>query len=385
MTRYFLFAGETSGDLHGSRLMRSLKHSTDSHFMGVGGPRMRQEGLECFFKMEQFQVMGLSDVLQALPRLCQLFYKVRNTILKAQPDCVILIDYPGFNLRLARALRQKGFKGKLVQYICPSVWAHGQKRIHTLANNYDLVLSIFPFEKDCFAETPLRVTYIGNPLVETVKSHIYHPQWADCLELPLDQPLIALFPGSRQGEIKRHAPKQLQAAALLKQKNPNVRFALSCAQEDFTQELQSFIRQSSLRLQEDLFLVPPHYSYDLMRSCHLALSKSGTVTLELALHHVPTLVHYELTPLNYLFVKYILRLNLPYYCLVNILAQQEIFPEFINRKITAQQLGQELIQLQKDSVHQARIAEACKKLQQELGTQPAHTRAAQAIRELVSC
>lgn len=385
MTRYFLFAGEISGDLHGSRLMHTLKSTSDSYFMGVGGPRMRQEGLECFFKMEQFQVMGLTDVLQALPRLFQLFYKVRNTILKAQPDCVILIDYPGFNLRLARALRQKGFTGKIVQYICPTVWAHGQQRIQTLVHNYDLVLSIFPFEKECFSETPLKVTYIGNPLVETIHQHVYHSQWADCLELPLDRPLIALFPGSRQGEIKKHAPQQLQAAALFKQRNPHVRFGLSCAQESFTTELQTLIRQSSLRLQEDLFLVPPHYSYDLMRSCQLALAKSGTVTLELALHHVPTLVHYTLTPINYLFAKYILRLNLPYYCLVNILAQQEIFPEFINRKIGPQELSQTLFQLHRDTTHQTRIKEACQKLRQELGHSSSHMRAAQAIRELVTC
>ena len=126
-------------------------------------------GLDCFLPMEKFQVMGFSEVFKALPRLWQLFYSVRDNILKVAPDCLILIDYPGFNLRLARALRRKGFKGKLVQYISPTVWAHGKKRIAVLAAYYDLLLTIYPFEAVYFAQTPLRVEYIGNPLSKAIQ------------------------------------------------------------------------------------------------------------------------------------------------------------------------------------------------------------------------
>ena len=174
MTRYYLFAGEISGDLHGSRLMQALQSQRDQvSFYGVGGPLMRLEGLDCFIQMEKFQVMGFSDVIKALPHLWKLFYQVRDHILNMQPDCLILIDYPGFNLRLARSLRRKGFKGKLVQFICPSVWAHGKKRIAFLAAYFDLLLSIFPFETAYFAKTSLRVEYIGNPLTETISQHNY--------------------------------------------------------------------------------------------------------------------------------------------------------------------------------------------------------------------
>ena len=134
MKTYFIFAGEASGDLHGSALIRSLKQKDPScQINGVGGVLMRSEEFHCLINTELFQVMGFTDVFLALPRLIPLFKKVRDDILKSNPDCVILIDYPGFNLRLARSLRKHGFKGKLVQYICPTVWAHGKGRIKTLA------------------------------------------------------------------------------------------------------------------------------------------------------------------------------------------------------------------------------------------------------------
>ncbi|MDP1879513.1 MAG: lipid-A-disaccharide synthase, partial [Parachlamydiaceae bacterium] len=124
--KFFIFAGEASGDLHGSRLIQAMHEKNPSIiFFGVGGPRIRQEKFSCITKMELFQVMGFTDVFKALPRLVKLFYFIRNQIILEQPDAVILIDYPGFNLRLARSLRKKGYRGKIIQYICPTVWAHG--------------------------------------------------------------------------------------------------------------------------------------------------------------------------------------------------------------------------------------------------------------------
>src|SRR5437016_2086989 len=146
MIHYFIFAGESSGDLHGSRLMEALKKSKGCTFTGVGGPLMRAQYMKSILNMEDFLVIGFTDVIKALPKLYKQFYKVRDAILKQEPDCVILIDYPEFNLRLAKALRKKKYKGKIVQYICPTVWAHGKHRINTMANTLDLLLTIFPFE-----------------------------------------------------------------------------------------------------------------------------------------------------------------------------------------------------------------------------------------------
>ena len=341
MTQYFILAGEASGDLHGRELMRALKGIDPSlSLRGVGGPRMRREGLLVDLPMEEFQVMGFSAVLKQLPRLWKHFFYLRDLIIEAKPSAVILIDYPGFNLRLARALRQKGFKGKLVQYICPSVWAHGKKRIQTLISSFDLLLTIFPFEASYFSQSPLKVEYIGHPLVETIHNHSYEASWASQVGLSSTAHLVAFFPGSRSAEIKRHLPLQLKVAALLKEKHPEIQLAFSCSPEIFYEHAPNHFPQ-------DLCLVPSHYNYELMQACRVAIAKSGTVTLELALHHVPTVVHYSLSSFDYLIAKYILRLSLPHYCIVNLLSNKEVFPELMARDLSPSTLSLQASSLQR--------------------------------------
>lgn len=386
MRHYFIFAGESSADLHGSRLIRALKNEVDpSSICGVGGPRMRQELFECFHPMEDFQVMGFSDVICALPRLWNLFKKIRNHILKLNPDCVILIDYPGFNLRLAQSLRKKGFKGKLVQYICPTVWAHGKKRIDILNQYYNLLLTIYPFEAKYFANRKLKVEYIGNPLIETIQTHNYDRNWMSKMGLPIEKDLIALFPGSRLGEIKRHIPKQLEMAAQLIEEHPNLHFALSCAQESLQRPILKMIEKGPLRIERDIHIIAPKFNYDLMKNAKTALAKSGTVTLELALHNVPTIVHYEVSSINYLFAKYILKLNLSHYCIVNILSDTTLFPEFIGKDLSTDKIKEAFEQIHFNPLRHENMEMACKKLKEELGTASSHQQAVRAIQEMMKC
>ena len=384
-SRYFLFAGEVSGDLHGSHIIQSLLSvHPNAHLCGVGGPLMRKEQFECLIQMEEFQVMGFSDVVKALPHLWKQFFRVRDLIIKERPDVVILIDYPGFNLRLARALRKRGYEGKIVQFICPSVWAHGKGRIQVLADNYDLVLSIYPFEAAYFAHTPLKVTYIGNPLQTAIQAHAINRDWKEKTGLP-EREMIALFPGSRKGEIQLHVPLQLQAAAQLHRRYPHFIFVLSCAQPHLQQDLTRLVEKGPLRLNEELFIVPASFRYELMQSAQAALAKSGTVTLELALHSIPTVVHYELSFLNYLFAKFILRLNLPHYCIVNILANKTLFPELMGRHISPNDLHHHLEALLFNASLRNEIVEGCAAMQRTFGNLPSYQRAALAIEELTGC
>jgi len=190
MVDLFIVAGEASGDQLGEDLLQALKPS-QLKIMGIGGPKMRAAGMETIFPMENLQVMGFIDVLFALPHLIRYFNKTVDAILKTRPKAVVTIDYPGFNLRLARTLRKKGFKGKICHYVCPSVWAWGKKRIGLMAKNLDLLLSILPFEQPLFAKTNLTVEYVGHPLVQKISVQ----------ENP-DLQLIAFFPGSRTKEIE---------------------------------------------------------------------------------------------------------------------------------------------------------------------------------------
>lgn len=385
MVLYFIFAGEASGDLHGSLLIQAMKAKTgnSSPFCGVGGPCMRAEGIACLIPMECFQVMGFSDVVQSLPSLWKLFWQIRDLIIKEAPSCVILIDYPGFTLRLAKALRKSGYKGKIVQYICPTVWAHGKGRIDTLATNYDLLLSIYPFEQNFFAHTSLPVVYVGHPLKHSIQMQAPKLDWRKKAFVPPDRELIALFPGSRPGEIKRHLLGQLQAAALFKQEHPEYAFVIPCIEGIMPEFFLDQISRSSLQLNKDIFLISSAYRYDLMRECRTALAKSGTVTLELALYEVPTVVHYDLSLLNYLFAKYILRLALPHYCIVNILAGYSVFPELIGRNILPEDLTKELLSLSEDGAVREKAENGCREVKQLLGNMPSHELAAEAICELI--
>lgn len=381
--RFFIFAGENSGDLHGSHLIRALKSKFPSiNLVGVGGPAMRAEGLHCLLNTEEFQVMGFSDVLKALPKLCKHFYTICQAILNLNPEGVILIDYPGFNLRLAKRLRKKGYRGKIIQYICPTIWAHGKQRIRTMAESLDLLLTILPFEPKYFLETSLKVAYVGHPLVNIIDSSVYHPNWTERVGIPKEQPLIAIFPGSRIGEIQRNLPLQLEAARLLKNKYPEVCFGLSYTHEELLPLMHRVITETQLG---DVYLVPKALNYDLMHHCHTALAKSGTVTLELALHQRPSLITYKLTKLNYWMAKYILKLRLPHYCLVNILAEKEVFPELIDQYISAHQLFQKLESLYKEKNTRDFIHQECLHVRQKLGKMNAHIAAVEAIGELFTC
>lgn len=383
--KIFLFAGEKSGDLHGGKLIQAIKAKMpQASFSGVAGPEMREQGIHCFMRTEEFEFFGITDILLSFFKIRRQFYAVLNYILQNKPDVVILIDYPGFNLRLAKALRKQGFKGKIVQYIAPTIWAHGKGRAKTLEENYDLVLTVYPFEKELFKDHTLSVKYIGNPLKESVESHVYDDHWAALCGIKDTNNLIAIFPGSRKGEIQSHLPHLIGLAEKLKRENPKLSFALSCAHEKMMQLSLSEIKNSSLKVDKDLFFVPKTYSYELMRDCRSAIAKSGSVTLELALHKRPTVVMYKISPLNRFFAKYFLRLNLSHYCIVNILNGKTTFPELIEKGLSLENLYTNLKNINDDGLPREACIAGCKELSSILQENRASHEAAEAIMELVS-
>jgi lipid-A-disaccharide synthase len=383
---YFIFAGERSGDLHGGGLVEALKKMNPSlQITGVGGPIMRAHGVECILPMENFQVMGFTDVIKSLPTLWKQFCIVRDAILTTRPSCVILIDYPGFNLRLAKSLRKNKFEGKIVQYICPTVWAHGKKRIQTMAQTLDLLLTIFPFEATHFSHTSLPVKFVGNSLVESVNKHSYDLLWKSKTGVPEGAPLIGIFPGSREAEIRRNLPNQLKACALLKERHPEIIFALSHANEELLGQIKDILSKSPLKINQAIYLVPGSFTYELMHDSWTALAKSGTVTLELALHKRPSLIVYQLSRLNYWIAKSILRLQLPYYCIANILAGKEVFPESIGKTISPDALCIMLERIHTEEKLRNQIIKDCQKIEESLGISSANLEAAKAILELMKC
>lgn len=357
----FIFAGEQSGDQLGANLLSALKKKRpDLQCEGVGGPAMRQNGFHCLLEMENFQVMGFSEVLKAIFRLLSHLKTIREHILLTKPSAVILIDYAEFNMRLAKSLRKKGFQGKIIHYVSPSVWAWRKKRVHTLANTLDLLLSILPFEKKFYETTPLNVTYVGHPLVHAIKTHSYDPSFT------LKGKILSLFPGSRLSEIALNLPLQLASIKGL----PYDTLAISVARYD--------LKPLIAKLCPHATLVPHKYRYELMQHSSLAIATCGTVTLELALHNVPTVVTYKLTTLNYLIAKF-LRIKLPHYNLANIIANEPIFPEFVHKFLTIKEIRKSLERVFNEKEH---ISERCEKVRQALTEQDASEKAADEILRL---
>ena len=361
----FLFAGEQSGDVLGGNLVRALKHVSPSmRLYGVGGQEMQKAGMEITHPIERFQVMGITDVVKALPRLATDFRKIKQEILIKQPAGVVLIDYADFNMRLAGALRKGGYRGKIIHYVCPSVWAWRKNRVKTLAKTLDHLLSILPFEKECFTNTQLPVTYVGHPLVSAIDRHTYDPTWT------FPKPLIALFPGSRRHEISLNLPLQLAAARKFAQKfAQGYTIAISVARPSLEDLICPLVDDS-------VILVPAEKRYELMQAADGALATSGTIILELGLHSVPTVATYQLATLNYLVGRYALRLRLPFYTLVNIICGKEVYPEFIHKELSADAIAEALKALLDNPAH---CHQECAHLRTLLQCNDASHQAAQTI------
>jgi lipid-A-disaccharide synthase len=361
----FLFAGEQSGDLLGGNLIQALKQVAPSlSFKGIGGSHMQQAGLDRFLSMERFQVMGFVNVLYSLPRLYVDFKKIHKEITQSNPAAVILIDYPDFNMRLASKLRKQGYKGKIIHYVCPSVWAWRKKRIHHLARTLDHLLAILPFEPPFFSKTPLPVTFVGHPLVTMIDQ--YSPT-----SHTFSKPLIAIFPGSRAHEIASNLPIQLEAANRL---GTTYQIAISVARPELQDLIQRYASPGAL-------LVPCEKRYELMRAATCALATSGTIVLELGLHHVPTVVTYQLSPTNYYLGRYFFRIYLTHYTLVNIICGQEVFPEFVHKRLSPDSIAKSLKHLIEKP---ERCLKECTRLRELLTTQDASLNAANTILKVIA-
>ena len=321
----FIIAGEASGDLIGSLLVKSLRRELPKlPLVGIGGPLMSKAGMVPLGYYDNLQVMGVWEVIKNLPFILKTLQKVTNEILIRQPKGVIFVDFPGFNLKLAKKLRKNGYKGKLFQFVSPSVWAWKKWRTKTLVDTLDILFSIFPFEKEHFANTPLQVEYVGHPLQEILQQTPYDSHFDERFGLAPERPVLAVFPGSRKGEINRHLPLIVPILEKFLSLHPEYQIAFSVGNENFSKLIQKQIPDHLKSA-----FIPSSHTYDLMKRAHVALAKSGTVTLELAWHQVPTAVFYKLSSFDHFLAKWLFNLDLPYYCMVNILKGKTVYPEWI--------------------------------------------------------
>lgn len=367
--RIYTVAGELSGDAHGAGLMRSLRNRLpDLEFRGVGGPEMAEiagAGLRDW--VEDAAVMGVWEVLKRYGWFKQRFAEMLADLKSFQPDVLLLIDYPGFNLRFAEAVKRECPQTRIVYYISPQVWAWNKGRIPKMVRLLDEMLCLFPFEQPIFQNAGLKTTFVGHPLVDEL----------DEKRLPTatrDPFLIGLFPGSREREIARLFPMMVETAKKLDSANRGLKFEVPAASPQLATQIRSIVAAARAG---ELITVTNGGSHSLMQRACCAVIASGTATLEAAYYGLPYCLVYRTAPLTYLLARLLVKID--HIGLVNILAGEGIVEEWIQSKAEPQTVARSLQRLIESPASrqslQYRLAETAAKL----GGPGAHERAAHAV------
>ena len=343
--RIALVAGEASGDILGSGLMRAIKaRHPDAQFIGVGGPLMEAEGMVSYFPMERLSVMGLVEVLGRLRELLAKRKVLIQTLINEKPDVFIGIDAPDFTLNIELQLRRAGIK--TVHYVSPSVWAWRQKRVLKIREGCDLMLTLFPFEAKFYEEKGVPVRFVGHTLADAIPLEADRAAARAELGLP-DGPLVALMPGSRGGEVGRLGALFLDTAQRLRALRPGVRFIVPCANPQRRAQLEELLAGRDLPL-----TLLDGKSHLALAACDAVLIASGTATLEALLYKRPMVVAYRLAPLTFWILKRMVKS--PYVSLPNLLAQRLLVPELLQDEATVEALAQTLSPLIEGGEEQTR-------------------------------
>ena len=372
--RYYIIAGELSGDLHASHLMRSLKEEdAQAEFRFFGGDLMKKQGGELVLHYKEMSYMGFLEVAAHLPKILSKLRFCKTDLKQYQPDVLILIDYPGFNLRIAKYAKSIGLK--VVYYISPKVWAWNTSRVRTIKKVVDKMFVIFPFEKEFYKRYDYDVTYIGNPLVDIINSRNKNDNFLSDHSLD-DRPIISLLPGSRKQGIKKILPIMLQLPEKFKNHQFLVGIAPAMPLEDYKKIISETNSGSEIKLIHD-------QTYDMLSHSEAAVVTSGTVSLEAAILNIPQVVCYKSSKVSYKIAKSVIKVN--FISLVNLILNKEVVKELIQDDLTIEQLVIELNQIREGSLERARILSDYNELNQMLhsGDKTASGLAAKGIVEMI--
>lgn len=364
MTRIFLVAGESSGDLHGSNLVRAI-YGLDSRAVceGFGGTRMAEAGMVLHRDLAGRGIMGFTEVIRSLGYIRKVFREAVRRLEEEPPSCLVLIDYPGFNLRLAAKAKALGIP--VVYYISPQVWAWKQGRVKTIRKVVDKMLVVLPFEERLYEEAGVPCAYVGHPLLDYLETVPLEGRFRDGL-------VIGLMPGSRAQEIQRHMPVMRAVAQGIQAVYPRARFVAPCV--DAARERQ--VRKAAGALPIETVT---GQTYELLDGARFCLVASGTATLETALFSVPMVVVYKISPLSYWIAKRLVRVD--HIALANILAEERIVPEFVQHEATPQRVLEAALPLIGDTPARQRVLGAYKRLRARMGAAGASAKAARIVLE----
>ena len=368
--KLYMVAGEASGDFRGAELMRALRtHDPTLEFFGAGGREMRALGGAHFTDWADEAVVGLWDVLKKYGYFKAQFDRMLADVAHIQPDALILIDYPGFNLRLAKAVKAKLPRIRTIDYISPQVWAWNRGRIPKMARYLDLMLCIFPFEKPLYEKSGLRTVFVGHPLLDSLA--------AKRVEEARAPNLVGLFPGSREKEVRKIFPVMVEAAQRMRDAQPELRFEASAASHQLADQMLAILKRQGEN--EDFCAVSVRSSHVLMQRSAVGMVCSGTATLEAAYFGLPFSVTYKIAWLTWVIGKRLVKV--PFLGMPNVLAGREIARELLQDAATPEALAEETLRLLRDDHARARLQGDLESVIKNLGASGAARRAAEAIIE----
>ena len=366
--KLYLIAGEASGDARGLELMRAL-HERDAslQLFGAGGREMNAFGGPHFTDWADEAVVGLWDVLKKYGYFKAQFERMLDDLSQVQPDALILIDYPGFNLRLAREAHRRFPRLKIIDYISPQVWAWNRGRIPKMARYLDLMLCIFPFEKPLYEESGLPTVFVGHPMLDSLA--------ARRIDEPRDSKLVGLFPGSREKEVRKIFPVMVEAALRMKSAHPELRFEAPAASHQLADRMLAILGR--YMDDDDFCHVSVRTSHALMQRAIAGMVCSGTATLEAAYFGLPLCVVYKVAWPTWIIGKQLVKV--PFLGMPNVLAGREIAREFLQGAATPQALADETLRLVTNAEHREALQQDLARVIAGLGDTGAAHRAADAI------
>lgn len=365
-----IIAGEASGDTRGAELITALqKRCPGIRFFGIGGDLMAEAGMQIVRHAREMAFLGFFEVVRHFPFIRRVFQEMTDLLDSERPGLVVLIDYPGFNLRFARQAKKRGIR--VVYYISPQIWAWGRNRIHPIRKNVDHMIVLFPFEEIFYREGGVPVTFVGHPLKETFQARASRADFTRSSGLNPDNKILALLPGSRKQEVERLLPEMIRSCRMLQKDIPELQI-VACQ----SPTLSGDVYYSKLTHHPEIRLVEGQ-TQSVLKHSDAALVASGTATLEAALAGTPMVVLYKMAPLSYLLARLLVRVS--HIGLVNIVAGRGIVPELIQGSVRAERIAETIKPFLLDSGQTEEIKRALSEVSEKLGESGAAERAAEVI------
>ncbi len=337
-----ILTGEPSGDMHGGHLVKQIrKNNPGIYISGIGGPCLYEQNVDLFYSIDKLSVMGFTEVLMQLGQIKQAFQMFKNKLISHLPDLIILIDYPGFNLKAAQYAKEK-YSIQIMYYITPKVWAWKKSRLKKIKKFVDHCALILPFEEKIFKKVNIPCTYVGNPLIETYPEHLSKPflRHNRLLKKNNKNLFIGLLPGSRTTEVKNLGPILAQVALKLSQHHPDVTFLISKADSIDSSLLKKVLETQNEHFEFKIITGPVK---KILIQSDLVIAASGTVTLEAALCCVPTIIVYKVSHISYRIAKFFVKIK--YAGLANLIVNQEVMPELLQYDATAENISKKALDM----------------------------------------